>query len=316
MSYITIDTGTTNTRIRYISDDEILGESKIDTGVRDTAITGNKEKLKKSIKSGIHDCMKNTHINVEDVDKIIAFGMITSNLGLLEIPHLESPVGVDDLRKHVEKKIFTDIIDKPIYFIPGVKNKSGDEIYEVDMMRGEETETVRAMSYGESEFIYVSPGSHTKFVFVEDNKIIKCSTTLSGEMMKAISQHTVLADSLPHDLIEHIDRKYICKGIEAASEYGFSRTCFMVRILDVLSDTTDNERANFIAGAIGYMDIQSIKHEMEWGKIQFIIGGNKILQELYKNVLEITGYDKNKIVVLSKEEVDVGSSLAAIKIVE
>lgn len=323
LGYITIDTGTTNTRVRYFENDKVLWEFKEKIGVRDTAITGNLEKLKECIKTGITNCLLNCGKKISDVNKIIASGMITSDLGLLEIPHLETPIGIEDLRDGVKHKVFKDIVDAPIYFIPGVKNRIDANILNdfdaMDMMRGEESEALGALylSQIEGNVIYISPGSHTKFVFIDYNKrITKCSTTLTGELLWALANETVLASSIPSTLISNIDKEYIMRGIAAVKKHGFSKTCFLTRIIDVFTNATANQRANFIAGAICYYDIKSIEDELLQQKPKIVIGGSKILRKLYRTILEIIDYDLNTVYLLEDDLANTASSIGAIKVIE
>ena len=71
--------------------------------------------------------------------------MVTSNLGLCEIPHKISPASAYDLSNGVVEKSFNELGNIPFYFIPGVKNKINEEnidpLADMDMMRGEEAET-------------------------------------------------------------------------------------------------------------------------------------------------------------------------------
>lgn len=323
MEYITIDTGTTNSRIKYVKDGEILCGYRDKVGVRDTAISGGLDKLKTSIRKGINHCLKTCSRELGDVDKIIASGMITSNLGLIEIPHLEAPIELEDLALNVVIKKFDDIVDKPIYFIPGVKNKSEgnsiDDLCEIDMMRGEETEAMGAISLEniDSNLLFISPGSHTKFVFLDkDRRIERCSTTLTGELLWALSKETVLANSISSELISKIDKSYINKGIETAKKHGFSKTCFLVRIIDTFTEATSNQLANFITGAISYYDIFSIEEELFRKNPQILIGGSQILRELYGVVFELMGYDMKKVKLLSNDIVEKASTFGAIKIIE
>ena len=45
MNILTIDTGTTNTRVTVWTDGEVVAQAARQVGVRDTAITGNTKKL-------------------------------------------------------------------------------------------------------------------------------------------------------------------------------------------------------------------------------------------------------------------------------
>lgn len=321
MTYITIDMGTTNTRIRCIKNKTILGEIKENIGVRETAFTGNTDKLKECLKIGIAKCIAISNETKENIDVILASGMITSNLGLLEIPHLEAPVSAKMLKENIKTKQFDDIINKPINFIPGVKNRtsenSEDFLSEIDMMRGEEAEVFGALQFAETNnsVIFISPGSHTKFVYVDkDNNITKCSTTLSGELLWAITKETILANSISSDLITSIDLEFIKKGINSVKTHGFSKTCFLVRIMDVFNKSTSNQLANFLMAALAYNDILSIQGDLKKDSPNILIGGKDILKDLYKAVLEITNYDMNKVNLLSSIEVEKSSAFGAIDI--
>lgn len=320
MNYIIIDAGTTNTRIRLVEDYKIIDTLKYDVGVRDTAITGSLYKLKYSIKTGIEECLKRNYRKLKDIDSIIASGMITSELGLVEIPHLIATVGVEDLARGVVIKEFPDIVGKPIHFIPGVKNEVGGDFdfSQMDMMRGEEVEAIGLSSlYGQHEnVIFISPGSHTKFIFINKGKIVRCSTTLTGELLYAISKETVLANSIPEELIVSINKEYIKKGMDAAEKNGFSRTCFLVRIMDIFTESNGNELANFMAGAIGYYDIKLIQENLNKDNIKVLIGGKQILRELYSMLLELKGHNTGDFEAIDDNIVEKSSVIGAISIIE
>jgi 2-dehydro-3-deoxygalactonokinase len=316
---MTIDVGTTNTRIRFIEGQHIVGQYKDHTGVRDTAITGSLDKLKQALQSGIFTCLKLCDKSLEDVEKIIASGMITSNLGLLEISHLETPVGIEDLGKGIRMETFHDIVNQPMYFIPGVKNRvnieSVDYFDEIDMMRGEEVEALGTLHLlgVAGKALFISPGSHTKFVFINDEqKIERCSTTLMGELLWALSRETILANSIPENLVTSIDEAYVRKGIAAAEKHGFSKACFLVRIMDLFTDASPNQRANFMAGALGYYDIGSVKDYLLEEKPKIFIGGTVILRDLYWEILKILDYDMTRVERIEQDILEKSSAIGAI----
>lgn len=76
----------------------------------------------------------------------IAYGMITSDMGLLEIPHVSAPASAQDLKNAMREQVFPEIAPFPITFIPGVRNFAAPVDLEnfgmMDMMRGEETEAI------------------------------------------------------------------------------------------------------------------------------------------------------------------------------
>lgn len=321
MNYIIIDTGTTNTRIRLVNEKEVLASYKDKIGVKDTAIKGSLDSLKASIKDGIIQCLQISKKQLDDIDSIIAYGMITSNLGLLEINHLISPIDIEGLSKGIEIKEFGDIVNKPIYFIPGIKNKVDKDsldLDEIDMMRGEEVETIGILELDRElkDIIYISPGSHTKFVFVNNRQIVKCSTTLTGEILSALSKETILADSLPQELITSIDREYIEKGLNAAKDKGFTKSCFLVRIMDQFTQANANQLANFIGGVAVYYDIISIEKYLEKDNSKIVIGGNSILKDLYNSSLMLMGYKEENIKILEEDAIEKSSIYGAIETVK
>jgi 2-keto-3-deoxy-galactonokinase len=97
---ITVDTGTTNTRcILWNEKREKIAEKKSKVGVRNTAIDGNNGKLKAAVKECLDQLLADGKIGYGDVKGVIASGMITSNVGLVEIPHLVVPAGKEDLAR-------------------------------------------------------------------------------------------------------------------------------------------------------------------------------------------------------------------------
>ena len=322
MGYVTIDAGTTNMRVRYIEKGKIRSCVKVKAGVRMTAIDGNNKRLKVALRDAIAECLEKAERTLKEVNAILASGMITSNLGLLEIPHLPTPVGIEELASGMKAVVFLEIVEKAICFIPGVKNKidpkSDDLVGQLDMMRGEEAEALGAGIIQEMEeaFVFVSPGSHTKFVFVDENqKIQSCCTTLTGELLAAISGHTILSDSLSESLIQTVDPNFVEMGMDAAKKYGLTKACFLVRVLDTLRDTTDNERANFLAGALAYNDLLALLSRAEVN-MDILIGGNQILKELYYEVFLTYGWAKEKICMLDSDTIEKSSSALAIKLFE
>ena len=94
---ITIDTGTTNTRVFLFNENnEPVSSAKSEIGVRITAIDGNNDRLKAAIKGCLEDVLKQAGVTYENVKRVVASGMITSNVGLTEIPHVVAPASAED----------------------------------------------------------------------------------------------------------------------------------------------------------------------------------------------------------------------------
>ena len=95
--YLTIDTGTTNTRVTVLKDGALLAQAKSETGVRVSAIDGDNHRLKQAVRQCLDEALDRAGIGWDQVCGVAANGMITSNVGLCEIPHCTAPAGAAEL---------------------------------------------------------------------------------------------------------------------------------------------------------------------------------------------------------------------------
>ena len=169
---ITLDGGTTNTRAYlWRQDGSFVSSKKERAGVRNTAMDGSDQVIRETVKRCIDGLIEESHIEESRVQGIFCSGMLTSNVGLEEIPYLCAPVDERALCNAIECRFFNDITRIPFYMIPGVRNHVEnigiDTLEQMDVMRGEETEAVallRERGKGE-DLIFVLPGSHTKIIY-------------------------------------------------------------------------------------------------------------------------------------------------------
>ena len=202
--FLVIDGGTTNLRVTLLDEKQKPVDAvKEDGGVRHTAVDGNNQYLKTTLRACIDRLLARNGLGAGDVKKCVAYGMITSDMGLLEIPHVPAPASVGDLHDAMRTQTFPEIAPFPIHFIPGVRNFAGpvdlDNFGMMDMMRGEETEAVGLFTLLEPETsaMFILPGSHNKFVAMSaEGKILGCMTSISGELLDAMTHHTILADAV------------------------------------------------------------------------------------------------------------------------
>ncbi len=302
--YITVDGGTTNTRIRLICGKEILAEYSAKIGA------GNKrELLSRVIHNGICDVTKKSD---GKISAIIAGGMITSECGIYNVPHINAPVGLDDLAKGIKSVVLEDISEMPINFIPGVKKQSNG-LNETDMMRGEECEFlgVSKLLNIEKNSLVILPGSHTKIISADCNgKISDFSTSMSGEMIAAISGNTILCDAVNLDIRE-FDEEYLKLGYEYCLENGLNEALFKVRILKNIYNADDISRYSFFTGAILCADITKIKNHSE---TNVYVGGKKEIKDAIVRLLNI--YTNKNVDAVSAHDVDLSASFGMICIYE
>ncbi|MCJ7616534.1 MAG: 2-dehydro-3-deoxygalactonokinase, partial [Desulfobacterales bacterium] len=149
MFIVTIDCGTTNSRV-YIVDENgnVIKRASQKVGVRDTAINGNNQVLKDGIREVFNRALQEVGISPSKIHCILSSGMITSELGLVEIPHLWAPCNPDTLAANITLVKDLDVFPPsiPLYFVRGIKNFfdpteiSMKDVETLDFMRGEEVQ--------------------------------------------------------------------------------------------------------------------------------------------------------------------------------
>src|ERR1035437_8830073 len=236
MLIITIDSGTSNTRAKLWQDGRLLAKSFAEVGVRDTVISGSRQKLQMGVRQAILEAAQTAGIDIREVGLILASGMITSNVGLCEVPHVIAPAGI---------KNNVGAVDLSTYEA-------------MDIMRGEEVETFGLIEQLKLQgpAIFVLPGSHSKFISIDvGNRVTACLTTLAGELLDIITGHTILAGALGRSFAQEFDELMLLEGARCAKRVGLGRACFSVRILELFSATNANQRANFLLGAVLATDL-------------------------------------------------------------
>ena len=311
MYIATIDTGTTNTRVKLWQEESLLASSHVGVGVRDTGITGSKDKLKGGVKAAIEQVLTDAKLSPGDVGLYLASGMITSNVGLHEVPHAFAPAGISALAEQMVSATLPEIVDQPIWFVPGVKNDVRNVTLEnfagMDIMRGEEVETLGLLAHLnlKGPALLILPGSHTKFVRVDQQgRITGCVTTLAGELLSVLTTETILASALDKSFAESLEPKMAQLGAESARKFGLTRTCFTVRILDQFTGSSLNGKANFLAGAIVGTDLLAVKDNEAMGDCQdipVVIGGSNIMAGIFEVLVRQDEHFRGDLITVTGE---------------
>ncbi|MBQ8431989.1 MAG: 2-dehydro-3-deoxygalactonokinase [Clostridia bacterium] len=305
-NYITVDSGTTNTRLRLVCDGKILDTVTFPVGARVGA--DDLRPIEEALRHGIQQLLERNALTEDAIHRILASGMITCEVGLHPLPHLVAPAGIRELHAGMDECHLPTISPIPFVFLRGIRTE-GDSINDVDMMRGEETELMGLN--GVHPCVYILPGSHSKIVQTDaEGRIVSFRTSLTGEMLYALSGYTILKKSidLSQDTFALDD---LLAGFDCCRAIGLNQALFKARIRDTLFQKSPCQLYSFFLGVVLAPEIESI---LATKVTRVVIGGKKQLREAIDALLKHRSH--LEAVCLSEEEIDACVSRGAIRIFE
>jgi 2-dehydro-3-deoxygalactonokinase len=176
--FIAVDWGTTNRRAwRLAPDGAVAAEMEDDKGILAVAAGGFPEAVEE-IRARLGD------------SPLLMAGMIGSNRGWREAPYVACPAGLADLAAALAWP-------EPgrTAIVPGLCRRSGEE---ADVMRGEELQILGAFAAGliAPDAFLCHPGTHNKWVRLEDGRIAAFRTAMTGELFSLLRERSILSDLL------------------------------------------------------------------------------------------------------------------------
>ena len=292
MRLLALESGTTSSRAWLMEDGSVLAGGQERVGARDLARGRTVAWLGDKVRSLANTLLERRGLTGEDIDAFVAFGMITSELGLVEVPHVPAPAGIRELvagLRLYEGDALGDSSDplaSRLYLVPGVRCGGGGASDDRDFMRGEETEVVGLLAHEPPTLplLFVSPGSHTKFITVDSRqRIVGSITTLSGEMVWALHRETILAELIdPARTAVNMDDAR--RGATAAQQHGLSRALYLTRLENRLDGTPRERCSDFVLGALAGADLQALPAHGD-APSTVIVRGDDGLARVYESLL-------------------------------
>ena len=212
-------------------------------------------------------------------------GMAGSKQGWVEAPYCACPAG----RVEVGRKIIDLNIDMGavpgarIAIVPGLSDEH-DGV--PDVMRGEEVQIFGAMSItGQSEGVFVLPGTHNKWVTVKKGRVAGFRTYMTGEFYALLSQHSILARTL--DASAPLDEASFLEGVTRSENgHGLLHNAFGARTLALFERMPKEELSSYLSGLL-------IGEELRTQSLQavgeVVLIGSSALTQRYTLALRATG---------------------------
>jgi 2-dehydro-3-deoxygalactonokinase len=127
---------------------------------------------------------------------VLASGMVGSRQGWREAAYVACPASFEDLARGIA---YIEVEGRGrIGLVPGlVSDQAGPA---PDVIRGEEVQVFGGLRLnGQASGVFVLPGTHSKWVVVEEGKIARFHTFMTGELYGLLKRHSILGKLMPED---------------------------------------------------------------------------------------------------------------------
>ena len=172
-------------------------------------------------------------------------GMIGSNLGWTPVAYLDCPADMTSFGAALHR---VPEADPPAWIAPGLRGPGPTAA--PDVMRGEETQVFGWLAQDPARVrgvhILCLPGTHAKWVLVEDGRIVRFVTAMTGELFDLVTHHGVLRTEATVD-----DAPAFLQGVAAAGDGGgLAARLFSARSRVVGGGAPAAETASYLSGLL------------------------------------------------------------------
>ena len=216
---------------------------------------------------------------------VLASGMITSRQGWCEVPYAEAPAGLADLAKGL-RQVRTGA-GRTISFVPGVSMRAGNAV--PDVIRGEETQVFGSLNGADG--LFVTRGTHCKWIAVEAGRIVRFATFMTGEMFAVLKAHSILGRLMSGEPeagpgFERGVRAGLAPAGDAA---GLLHDLFSVRTLGLFGDLQADQLAPYLSGLLTGTEISGAARLFKPGTGGVTLVGSPAQTTLTQSALRIAG---------------------------
>ena len=200
---------------------------------------------------------------------VLICGMAGSRMGWIEAPYLACPADP----KGLARALIRAPSELSVHIVPGV---SFDGAGEPDVMRGEET---KVLGLGLDRGVVLSPGTHPKWIFVEDGRIAHFRTYMTGEMFNTFQGGGTLAQLMADGPFA---AQAFAQGVERAKAGAdLLHSLFGVRTLGLFGKLEGAQLRSYLSGLlIGTEIVDALQHAPGVSRVTAI--GSRELIHHYK----------------------------------
>lgn len=228
---------------------------------------------------------------------LVLCGMAGSRNGWRETPYLPCPAAVRALG---EAALRFEADGTEVAIAPGLSCTS--RLGSPDVMRGEETQIAGAIALhpglGKGRHLLCLPGTHTKWVWLEDGRVLDFLTALTGELFALLRNGSTLARASGTGAHDVGDAPHLAKdgdgferGLEAAAAPGNAsllHALFAVRSRQLIDGRSHDWALSYLSGLMIGSDVRGAIPLFTAGAEAVLIG-DSALSERYARALRREG---------------------------
>ncbi|UDL87324.1 2-dehydro-3-deoxygalactonokinase [Mesorhizobium sp. PAMC28654] len=213
---------------------------------------------------------------------VIICGMAGSRQGWLEAPYVTVP---SPLSAILAGAAGIPGQSRDIRIVPGLAQRQADA---PDVMRGEETQLAGAGLPAKGRHVVCMPGTHSKWVVVEDGGVAGFCTWPTGELFSVLAAHSILRHSLgEHPKPVTAENPFFRRWCETALTEGGDVTSrlFSIRAAGLLQDLKPDDAAACLSGLLIGGEIASARRRYGDASTSIALIASGALASLYGEAL-------------------------------
>ncbi|MET0940003.1 MAG: 2-dehydro-3-deoxygalactonokinase [Mesorhizobium sp.] len=227
-------------------------------------------------------------MGVADTLPAIVCGMAGSRQGWIEAPYLTAPAALTDV---LDRAVIATGSVREVRIVPGIAQRLPEA---PDVIRGEETQLAGLGDLiGKGRHLVCMPGTHCKWVEVEDGTIARFGTWMTGELFSVLStqsilRHAVAAVDAGVTLDNRYFRDWLIQALSAPAD--MTAQLFQIRASALLFEMSPKDASAALSGLLVGTEIASAAAKFGRGRSEIILVASGRLQSLYAEGLKAAGH--------------------------
>jgi len=285
--FYSCDWGTTNLRLRLVDATTSAVLSDIETNQGITKIfsqwkLSDKDRFRFYCDI-LQNCISNLKASIETPTgsiPVIVSGMASSNIGMIELPYSELPVGTDGTGLFIQSFQSSSDFGHPLILVSGVRTNT-------DFMRGEEVQVIGACrNRSGNHEIFILPGTHSKHVWTHNNSITDLKTYMTGEVFQLMSVNSILSNSIEVTEDSNLSgwENFFEEGVRQSLRSGVLENLFGLRVAHIFNKRTAQQNGYYLSGLLIGSELKKIPEDQ--GR-EIILVSNELQKKYYLAALDL-----------------------------